>query len=92
MAPDLCRVRRSVESTESAGRCAATHADRYRSAVLDDHQLTDDLDLHVEFTAEVELVEATAEHAAEWMEMVDVRYGLDSVDSSYCPTADGGQH
>jgi ribosomal protein S18 acetylase RimI-like enzyme len=41
------------------------------------------LDLESAFGPDVELVEATAEDAAEWMEMVDVRYGLDAVGSSF---------
>ncbi len=41
------------------------------------------LDLDTALAPGVELVEATAEHSAEWMEMVDVRYGLDAVGSSF---------
>jgi ribosomal protein S18 acetylase RimI-like enzyme len=41
------------------------------------------LDLEVTPAEGVELLEATAEHSAEWMEMVDVRFGLDAVGSSF---------
>lgn len=41
------------------------------------------LDLDVEVAPGVDVVEATAEDAAEWMEMVEVRYGLDAVGSSF---------
>lgn len=41
------------------------------------------LDLDVEFAPGVDVVEATADDAAEWMEMVEVRYGLDAVGSSF---------
>jgi len=41
------------------------------------------LDLEVALTPGVELMDATAEHSADWMEMVDVRDGLDAADSSF---------
>lgn len=41
------------------------------------------LDLEIAAAEGVELLEATVEHTAEWVEMVDVRYGLDAVGSSF---------
>lgn len=41
------------------------------------------LDLDVVLAPSVELVEATAEHAAEWTRLVEVRYGLDEVGARF---------
>jgi len=43
----------------------------------------DRLDLNVTLPPEIEIVEATVKDSAEWMDMVEVRYGLDGVGSSY---------